>query len=211
MNKYDQALRYELFEKEEYALAKDAIKKAEVIFDIGGHVGYFSERCRGLHEEAEIHYFEPVPFLYETAKERLNGDKKLIFNAVGMGAREEEIDFLVNAEKTMQSSRDPSFLNPQGETIRVKMITLEGYLEERQMQKIDVLKMDIEGMEREVLESRKDEVWGKIGAMIVEVHVFGEREAQRFEGVKAKLNQHFSRVEEEVSSYTEKIRLVYCE
>jgi hypothetical protein len=35
MSNYDQALRYEIFEKEEYVLAKQTIKKATVIFDIG--------------------------------------------------------------------------------------------------------------------------------------------------------------------------------
>jgi hypothetical protein len=48
MQKHDQALRYEIFEKEEYSCAKQAIQRAKVIFDIGGHLGYFSEWCRSL-------------------------------------------------------------------------------------------------------------------------------------------------------------------
>lgn len=37
MNKYDKALEYEIFIKKEYAFADEQIKKAKIIFDVGGH------------------------------------------------------------------------------------------------------------------------------------------------------------------------------
>ncbi|GHV25745.1 hypothetical protein FACS1894176_05030 [Bacteroidia bacterium] len=80
MPNYNEALRYEIFVKEEYACAKQAIQQADLIFDIGGHLGYFSQWCRKIGSEAEIHYFEPLPFLYEEAKERLKADPKITFH-----------------------------------------------------------------------------------------------------------------------------------
>jgi FkbM family methyltransferase len=68
----------------------------------------------------------------------------------------------VNEEKTMQSSKYSSFLNPKGESIKVAMRTLESYLKEQNLDYIDLVKMDIEGMEFEVLESWDDKLLEKI-------------------------------------------------
>lgn len=49
MNKYDQALEYEIFIKKEYAFADYFIQNANLIFDIGGHRGYFSKYCLSIN------------------------------------------------------------------------------------------------------------------------------------------------------------------
>lgn len=38
MKDYNRALEYEIFIKEEYGFAKEQIRTAKVIFDIGGHI-----------------------------------------------------------------------------------------------------------------------------------------------------------------------------
>lgn len=81
MKDYNQALKYEIFIKEEYACAKTLIKSAKIIFDIGGHVGLFSEWCLKLNPQAEIHYFEPFEKLVQEAKARLQTfSSQIIFN-----------------------------------------------------------------------------------------------------------------------------------
>lgn len=224
-NKYNQALRYEIFEKEEYALAKESIQQAKIIFDIGGHVGYFSEWCRILNDKAEIHYFEPILELYQEAKERLKEDKNLIFNNVWLWAKEEEINFFLNEEKTMQSSKHRSFLNPKEREIIVKMITLEKYFKKspslrsspfpavltgRSIKGGILVKMDIEGMEFEVLESWNEKIREMIWSLIVEIHLFDDEKVQQYEKLKKHLTQIFSFVKEEKSLYSEKIRLLFC-
>ncbi|MBF0981814.1 hypothetical protein HXK74_04240, partial [Candidatus Gracilibacteria bacterium] len=42
MKDYNKALYHEIFVTEEYAMIKQSLAGAKVIFDIGGHVGYFS-------------------------------------------------------------------------------------------------------------------------------------------------------------------------
>ncbi|MDR2541738.1 MAG: FkbM family methyltransferase [Candidatus Peribacteria bacterium] len=174
MPNYDETLRYEIFVKGEYACAKQAIQQADLIFDIGGHLGYFSERCRSLGSEAEIHYFEPLPFLYEEAKKRLDSDPKISFHNFGIGAKDEEIRFFINEEKSMQSSRYPSFLNKRGKEVKVKIKKLGNIFPNVSRKDGSVnrpnttetphilLKLDIEGMEYEVLESRSDDIWNNI-------------------------------------------------
>jgi hypothetical protein len=45
----------------------------------------------------------------------------------------------------------------------------------------------------------------------MEVHLFGDEQEKRFEKLKEKLNQYFAILQEEVSNYTDKVRLVYCD
>jgi FkbM family methyltransferase len=45
---------------------------------------------------------------------------------------------------SMQTSKYTSFLNQYWEEIQVKYITLKEYLQENNIEKIDILKMDIE-------------------------------------------------------------------
>jgi hypothetical protein len=45
----------------------------------------------------------------------------------------------------------------------------------------------------------------------MEVHLFGDEQEKRFKKLKGKLIQHFAILQEEVSKYTDKVRLVYCE
>lgn len=71
MKDYNRALEYEIFMKEEYGFAKEQIRTAKVIFDIGGHIGLFSQWCLQLNPQAQIFFFEPFPQHLEQAKERL--------------------------------------------------------------------------------------------------------------------------------------------
>ena len=81
MKDYNQALKYEIFIKEEYACAKTLIKSAKIVFDIGGHIGLFSEWSLKLNPQAEIYYFEPFEKLVQEAKVRLQEtSSQIVFN-----------------------------------------------------------------------------------------------------------------------------------
>ena len=108
----------------------------------------FSEWCLSLNPQVEIFAFEPMPLLFETMEERLSSYQNQIhFFNYGICSKTERIPFFFNSQKTMQSSKFSSFLNPQGEKIEVNMISFSQILEEYQISQIDLIKMDIEGFE----------------------------------------------------------------
>ena len=110
--KYERALEYEIFKKREYGFAKNEIENAECIFDIWWHIWYFSKRCRSLNSNAKIYYFEPIGEFYNKAKNLLWNDKNIILNNLWIASKSENWTILLNKEKTMQSSKYSSFLNP---------------------------------------------------------------------------------------------------
>ena len=172
--KYEKALEYEIFKKKEYGFAKNEIENAECIFDIWWHIWYFSKRCRSLNSNAKIHYFEPIGEFYNKAKNLLWNGKNIILNNLWIASKSENWTILLNKEKTMQSSKYSSFLNPSWEESQVKFTTLKEYLHQNNIDKIDVLKMDIEWMEFEVLKSRGDFERKKIENLIVEIHILNK-------------------------------------
>ena len=185
--KYEKALEYEIFVKEEYGFSKQKIKNANCIFDIWWHKWFFSQRCRTLNPNTKIHYFEPVKKFYKEANNNIWNDKNIIFNNYWISSKNEHWILLLNQEKTMQSSKYSSFLNKNWIKIDVKFTTLKDYLNYKNIDKIDVLKMDIEWMEFEVLSSLWNYERWKINNIIIEIHLFDEK-------MKSERNQIFIKI-----------------
>lgn len=211
MKDYNQALQYEIFVKEEYACVKPLIQSAKTIFDIGGHIGLFSERCLQLNPQVQIHYFEPFESLVHDAKIRLQSfASQIIFNSLWIAKTAWNSEFFFNPTKTMQSSQFASFLNPNWTPMQVRCENLNTYLKNQEIWTIDLMKLDIEGMEFEVLFDLQEESWEKIQALVCEVHLFSPQQETQFPNFLSLLKAHFSSVQRSPSPYSEKIWLCFC-
>jgi len=208
--KYEKALHYEIFVKKEYWFANNEITKAWCIFDIGWHVGYFSLRCLALWTTAQIHYFEPVKDFYEQAKTNLIGCPNVILNNYGIWAKKEIWFMFLNEEKTMQSSKFHSFLNSSTNKIEVRFDILKNYIINNGIKKIDVLKLDVEGMEFEIFNSRSDFEWWKINNLIAEIHILDEEMLIRWNDILPIIQKHFKHVKIIESWYRKEIFLIYA-
>ena len=88
----------------------------------------------------EIHYFEPVKDSYNKALKAFEDDRKVILNNFWIASYTGGWMLLYNSEKTMQSSKYLSFLNPKWIGINVSFVTLRDYLELRNILKLKMLK-----------------------------------------------------------------------
>lgn len=206
--KYEKALEYDIFVKEEYGFAKEKIKEAECIFDIWWHIWLFSKWCRKLNSNAEIHYFEPVGEFYKRAKESIWDDDKIFFNNYWIASEKWEWVIFLNEEKTMQSSKYTSFLNQKWRGVAVNFVTLKDYLQQGNIDKIDVLKMDIEWMEFEVLDSFSDFEREMVENLIVEVHILNDEMKLKWNQIFLKLKNIFWDIKIINSWYREEIFLL---
>ena len=208
--KYEKALEYEIFTKGEYSFAKSKIQDANCIFDIWWHIWLFSQWCRFLNDKTRIHYFEPVGDSYNKAKSTLWNDKNIILNNYWIASKSGKWIILLNQEKTMQSSKYSSFLNPIWKEIECRFITLQDYLIGNDIDKIDFLKMDIEWMEFEVLSSRWDFERKKINSLISEIHLMNEKMESEWNQIFLKIKNTFWNVEIINSKYREEIFLIWA-
>lgn len=67
------------------------------------------------------------------------------------------------------------------------------------------MKLDIEGMEFEVLFDLQEETWEKIQALVCEVHLFSPQQEAQFPAFLSLLKSHFRSVQRDPSPYNEKI------
>ena len=208
--KYEKALEYEIFVKGEYSFSIEKIKNAKCIFDIWWHVWFFSKWSRIYNKDVEIHYFEPVKDSYNKALKAFEDDRKVILNNFWIASYTGGWMLLYNSEKTMQSSKYLSFLNPKWIGINVSFVTLRNYLDLKNILKIDVLKMDIEWMEIEVLSSFSDYEWSKIENLIVEVHLFDDKKRCYWNQIFFDIKNKFKVVRIIGSWYRDEIFLLYA-
>ena len=208
--KYEKALAYEIFVKEEYWFAKDVIKKSNCIFDIWWHIWLFSKRCRELNKNVVIHYFEPIKQFYEKALEGFIEDKNIVLNNYWISYKNEKSEMFLNETKSMQTSKYHSFLNKDWKLVDVNFITLREYLWESKINKIDLLKMDVEGMEFEILTSWWNLEIPAIENLIIEVHLLNDDMKNQRETINDKLNDYFNSIEIINSDYTKNIFLVWA-
>ena len=208
--KYERALEYEIFVKGEYDFAKEKIQNAKCIFDVWWHIWLFSQWCKLINSKVEIHYFEPIVEFYDKAINILWNDKNIILNNRWIGSESGRWLLFLNEEKTMQSSKFLSFLNSKWIKKDVSFITLKDYLIKNNVDKIDVMKMDIEWMEFEVLSSRWVFEWKRVGSLVVEIHLLDDKMKSDWNQIFIKIRKIFGNVEIIKSRYCEEIFLVWC-
>ena len=117
------------------------VKDDAVIFDIGAWKGdtayFFSKKCS---DNAQIYAFEPDDYAFqilEKIKEKHKLNNVITKNVLFSNA-EKEIDFISMIKNTP--------------TVKKKTITIDKFVEENNIEKIDYIKMDVEGAERTILE-----------------------------------------------------------
>lgn len=127
------------------------INEGDICFDVGANIGWYSTLFQKLCGEAgEVHSFEPVPQTFAELKKNvsLNDSRSNFFlNDFGLGDEEKQLSIHYFPElPTGHASLAPKN-NEATETIPVKIRTLDAYLVERGIKKIDFVKVDIEGAE----------------------------------------------------------------
>lgn len=142
---------------EEFLVSKiaDIFENADTVFDVGANVGDYSLLLRKYFKDAQIHCFEPGHKTYQELLSNLNGVEGMITNNAGLGECEETKDLYYNSEGSTLASlfkRDLDYRGiPFEQHEKVDIITLDGYCEKNGINKIDYLKLDVEGNEISVL------------------------------------------------------------
>ena len=126
-----------------------------VIFDVGSNLGNFSKYISKIlkSHDLEFHLFEPDPITFKLLKKR-NKLLNVKLNNMAILDSDGYIDFFRN-EISSQSSinENHSTIPSKSEKIQVKSIRLDKYIEINKIEYIDILKIDVEGSEKKVIDS----------------------------------------------------------
>lgn len=134
-----------LYEKDTTALFKKLIKPGMVIVDIGAHIGYYSRMFSKLAKKnGAIYAFEPDPNNYKLLS--LNS-KKLKNVKIFNEALSDKIGLINFYQSNNTGCHSLVTQNSIKDTINVPTETLDEFAKKNKIQKIDLIKIDVEGGE----------------------------------------------------------------
>ena len=191
-------LYHQIFENQFYLKHGISIKPGDCIFDVGANIGLFTLFIYHQVRNASVYSFEPIPSNFEKLRNNvaLYGLDANLFNC-GLSDREGTATFTfypnwsacsgVYASVEEEEEALRTFLINQGESVAeyadeliegrydgeqvvCQLRTLSEVIRQHNVERIDLLKLDVEKSEWDVLAGIEPEDWQKIRQMAVEVH-----------------------------------------
>jgi FkbM family methyltransferase len=137
----------EIFYAREYAI-HTPLPERPLVLDCGANVGLSPIWFLGRYG-ARVHAFEPEPNNFRLLEINAGGRNDVVVNQAAVGKTKGKVDLHVSSHGATHSVKDAS---AGAATVSVDGVTLADYLEHRSLEKVDVLKLDVEGSEMDVLE-----------------------------------------------------------
>lgn len=145
-------------------------REASVVFDVGANVGTYALVAQALSPSAAVFAFEPLPELYDVLSMncRLNG-----FPIVAEPMAVSDVDG--QAPLFVPEGPAPSgasLMAPSGGTLPTRTVAtcrLSTIVEKHRLQRIDLMKLDVEGAETAVLRGLGEGLQRFIPDMLVEI------------------------------------------
>ncbi len=127
----------------------------KVVFDVGCNVGEWSATAVRYFPDARIHCFELSESTFNTLAENLKGPNFLL-NNMGMGAKDAVVEYKDYGDNSKVNTLlvDATY-HDQKIDFQIKRSTVragDSYCKEKNIEKIDLLKIDVEGADHLVLE-----------------------------------------------------------
>lgn len=164
-----------------------SLKKLNInyIFDVGSHKGESIDYFIKLKGLKKIQSFEPQKDIFLFLQKKYEKNKKVNLNQIALSQNENYKDFYINdlsSTSTFSKLNKKSFwlktknriLNKKDSIvskIKIKSITIDKFIKQKKIKKIDLLKIDTEGHELEVLKGALKTIQkDKIKYILIELH-----------------------------------------
>jgi FkbM family methyltransferase len=145
---------YDAFECQKYLLT-GLPSENPVIFDVGANRGQTVARYRAVLPNSTIHSFEPFPDSFQALQKSTQGDERCICVNAAVADRPGMRKFYVQGLDGANSLLPRPHLQrryypkeaAEESTTEVKTITLDDYVRDNRIERVEILKMDIQGGE----------------------------------------------------------------
>jgi FkbM family methyltransferase len=151
------------------------LKKGMVCLDVGANIGYFAFlESQKIGETGRVIAVEPAPTTFELFKKNINLQKIQNIDAYNFAFNniEGSVDFFVSSSSNW--SRIIGYKNTNhediGKTIKIVAHTIDNFLEEIKIKRLDLIRIDLEGYEFEIFEGAKKTLEKLKPMLQIEVH-----------------------------------------
>lgn len=125
----------------------DGIIRPIVVFDIGANIGDYTFAVLEKLVNVKVYAFEPNPQTNENLRKRFLGEDRVTISDYAIG-RYNQTGY-ISSTRINDPSSEVSTLNENG--TQVSIVNLQTFLMTHNLKKIDFIKIDVEGMDYEVL------------------------------------------------------------
>lgn len=133
----------------------DLAKPGATILDVGTNIGgtVLSFAC-AVGESGKVYGFEPDPLNYKRCLHnlRLNSFKNIEVLNAGLGNEKAKLKLEVRTPENRGGNRIAGSSSPVGEFSVIDVVTMNDFVKEKNISKVDLIKIDVEGFELKVLE-----------------------------------------------------------
>jgi len=140
-----------------YSIPECHVKPNDVVFDVGAHFGFFSYYAIKSGAK-EVYAFEPNPYVFEKLLEnvRLWSDKIKPINKA-LWSDEAELTLFIPADYKLHGWASAQE-RIKAEKVKVKTTTIDEFVEKNKVERLDFIKIDAEGAEREIIKGAKETI-----------------------------------------------------
>lgn len=152
------------------------VQEKIIVFDLGTNLGTFVDKIVKIFgiNNLQLHLFEPQDQLYEILLKKFS--KIGIINKFGIGKENGLFKFYINSVNSQSSFLINHNIGEIVSEVMVEVKRLDKYIEDNEITKIDVLKIDVEGKELDVLISMGNYLEEKIAKYIKIEMSFNEKQ-----------------------------------
>jgi FkbM family methyltransferase len=147
----------------------DSIHDGMHVFDIGTNIGETLLNFAKLNPSGINYGFEPVPFLYEKAKQNieLNQFENISLHNLALSDTPASLFFELPSNRNYGSINMSTRSTNQSK--QVKAVTFDQFVTDNKIEKVDFLKIDVEGFEYKVIQGAVNTISNRKPVLFIEL------------------------------------------
>ena len=185
-------------------------RMSDVIFDLGANTGIYSLIAKSEKPTSTVYAFEPVEMVYTILSKNssinkfdINCYRKAVSNKDGIGEfydddEEHQCSVIINLDRS-----DEKHLH----RVEVEIVKLDSFIEDNNIQKIDLIKMDVETHESEVIDGFSSHLVHYKPSMIVEI--IRDFTASHLQDKLSNLGYNYFYINESITQNVKDIKSIY--
>jgi FkbM family methyltransferase len=166
------------YEYENFQFLEKSCKKGGIVIDIGAHIGLFAIRAsQVVGEKGKVYAFEPTPQTHNLLLKTIAINKKqscVVPRKEAVAEKEGVTFFNISEHEGDNSNSLVEYRHDKKlEKVEVKLVSIDSFLADQNLQNVDFVKIDAEGYEYFVLLGAKKTFTSKRPTGILALHPAG--------------------------------------
>jgi FkbM family methyltransferase len=144
-----EAFNFDMYEQEDSEMLYRLVSDNDTIFDIGANIGWYCNHLAKKLPGSTIYAFEPIPETFAQVKHNteLNQAKNIILNNFAFSDVKQTLTFFYSPTVTGASSSVNITENSSMVELKCEANTIDNFMKEKNISKLDFIKCDVEGAE----------------------------------------------------------------